>query len=745
MGINNALPIPLFVNSVRTSGNKSNLGVGEMMIVDLERTIDGSLAYASNLNKDKRKKSYRIDVGATKRVNSKSSHQGDKTTTIFSLGDIKELKIAYPTNNDFVVDEWIVGFNAGNDDSTSLDFRNVDEALVIVMELCGGSIPYSGGGSTTERVVVFQPISEILPYASCSSSDPCDTVPCKDIVLELVERMRKQQISGGRELQELVEITPIFSCDQEEGTSEFTFWTLSICDLGDTNALSAVQSQISTPVKRINRNGSVSTYQTVVESSVTPSDVTITPNSIMADCDECPDNYTQEQGGFVYSYTKVDTSTTPAIIAIPGQVSGTNIFQGRSEAIATFTVKTTSALTSSQINTLIVSNPTMTIDLIGEVATFCNQDGVDYEWIEGDTCNASTRQYIIDLPDTDCGNDRLSELQSAYSGYTITLAPSSANITTVATLAGTSGSGNFTINGTNYLATYDTSLTVTATNFVSAHSAAITALGGTVSALNGVITFVLPANIGAPTYTSVAGLTATLSSTTAPTGVGCRNQYIITVPTNIVCEECSPAFKDFYTSEEPRPFLDYRWTPYNTTPSSGECSCGIRIRGKRWELNPDSCIEGKVSFIEDSVGIKVDAGYVKTMSGYTDLYTAGIDYKAVHKERVTWKKGRDMLGGNLKPLELQSEMHFTNMPFSYNPVERKLLGKESIITDNFAQYAKYSLVVMPSKFSQSFAHQHNTEGQSYDFYVPIGQHSAVENELKRLAAKAGALIGEAQP
>lgn len=745
---NRELSIPLFVTDVRTSGNKGNLAPGQMIVVDLGKTENGSLAYASNLNQPKHKKSFRIDVGATKRLKSRSSQQGDKTTPNFALEDIRELKITYPVSNEFEVDEWIIGFNGGNDTSTSLDFRSSDEAFVISMDLMDGSIPFSGGSTNKERVTIFQPISDILPWDTCTTTpDSCEVVPCKDIVIELIERMRKHQISGGRELQELIEITPIFSCDQEVGEDEVTFWTISVCDLGDLKSLADIQSKTATPVVRINRNGAVSTYQTMVLAGVTPPNVTITPSSIMADCDECPDDYTLEAGGFVYTYTKIDTSNSPSTITIPGQVSGTNILQGRNGDFVTFTVKTTSVLTSSQIATLISANATMTIDLIGEVATICNKDGYDLEWIEGDTCQSTNRQFRIDLPDTRCGENRLIELQSAYPEYAVTLDPNSSVSTYTVNFSGSSGTGNLTINGVDYLATFNTDLTTTALDFVVLHTNAINALGGTITLNISEITITIPTSLGAITYENLTGdLGATIVNTeNNAEGEGCRNQYLITVPTNIVCEECSPVFKDFYSAETPRPFMEYEWVPYGLpTPSTG-CSCGIRIRGKRFVINPDSCIEGRINFIEDSVGIKLDAGYTKTMSGFVDLYTAGVDYKAVHKEQTFRKKNRDMLGGNLKHVEMQSEMHFTNSPFPYDNVEKAMLGKESLITDNFDQYAMFSLIISPAKFTQSLAHFNRNEYQSYDFYVPLGKHSSVEGELKRLAAAAGAPIVDAQP
>lgn len=743
---NRELSIPLFVTDVKTSGNKGELAPGQMIIVDLEKTQNGSLIQASNLNKPRHKKSFRIDVGASKRVKSRSSHQGDKTTPIFALEDISELKITYPVSNEFVADEWIIGWNGNPNSNTSFDFQNQDDTLFIVMDLEDGSIPYSGGSTNKERVTFMQPISEIIPHDSCGNAfENCGVIPCKEVVTKLVEAMRKRQIAGGRELQELVEITPIFSCGEEAGTDEVTTWTLSACDLGDLKSLANVQSQVSLPVVRVDRRGSTSIYQTMAPVGVTPSDVTMNVNSIMSECDECPADYVKEDGGYIYTYTVINTTASPSAITFPTQVAGTNLMQGRDGDFVTFTVKTTSILTASQIATLVTSNPTLVVDLVGEVPTVCNNEGYDVEWIEGYTCQRTTRQYIIDLPDTSCGNDRLQELQSAYPEYTVEVAKeSSATIYTV-TLGGTAGSGNVVINGVEYPVTFATDLDTTASNFVTINGYAIEEIGGSVSASAEVITITIPSSLGFVDYVA-NGVTGIVADTgTEPMSINCRNQYLITVYTNITCEECSPVFRDFYTAETPRPFMSYEWSPYNASASDSDCKCGIRIRGKRFAINPDSCIEGRINFVEDSVGIKVDAGFTKTMAGYTDLYTAGVDYKAVHKEQVSRKKGRDMLGGNLKSIEGQSEMHFTNQSFSYNPVRKAMLGKESLITDNFAQYAMYSLVLRPAKFTQSFAHKNLSEFQSYDFYVELGKHQAVENELKRLVAAAGAPIGDAQP
>lgn len=57
------------------------------------------------------------------------------------------------------------------------------------------------------------------------------------------------------------------------------------------------------------------------------------------------------------------------------------------------------------------------------------------------------------------------------------------------TLTGTSGTANVAVNGVNYLATFTSNLTTSATNFVTSHAATLLALGITVTANAGVLTF----------------------------------------------------------------------------------------------------------------------------------------------------------------------------------------------------------------------------------------------------------------
>lgn len=106
-----------------------------------------------------------------------------------------------------------------------------------------------------------------------------------------------------------------------------------------------------------------------------------------------------------------------------------------------------------------------------------------------------------------------------------------ANVKT-ATLTGTSGTANVTINGTAYLATFNSSLTQTAADFVTAHAATILArFGGAVVTSSGadiIVTSAVPglnmtvavANVSGNLAGSVANTTANVENTTLKSSAG---------------------------------------------------------------------------------------------------------------------------------------------------------------------------------------------------------------------------------
>ena len=144
------------------------------------------------------------------------------------------------------------------------------------------------------------------------------------------------------------------------------------------------------------------------------------------------------------------------------------------------------------------------------------------------TCNAYD-SIIQTVPLTDAADTEFqfvvnnSVIQNISAILISTEYPSlTGNSSRVVTLTGTSGTANITVGGVNYLATFTTNLTTSANNFVTSHSAALLALGITVTANSGALTFVA-ATATFPTIarTNVSGdLSATIASVTAGATTG---------------------------------------------------------------------------------------------------------------------------------------------------------------------------------------------------------------------------------
>jgi hypothetical protein len=144
------------------------------------------------------------------------------------------------------------------------------------------------------------------------------------------------------------------------------------------------------------------------------------------------------------------------------------------------------------------------------------------------TCNAYD-SVIQTVPLTDAADTEFqfvvnnSVIQNISAILISTEYPSlTGNSSRVVTLTGTSGTANITVGGVDYLATFTTDLTTSANNFVTSHSAALLALGITVTANSGALTFVA-ATATFPTIarTNVSGdLSATIASVTAGATTG---------------------------------------------------------------------------------------------------------------------------------------------------------------------------------------------------------------------------------
>ena len=738
MGLNKAFDRSFFIidGQVKTSGGSNHLAKGQLAAVHQSKgTTDGLKVLSSFAGESKDQKFITLRVGKEKKTPGRSYSDKDFSTVPFSLNEIVELSVSAPKITEHIVDEVVIGYDGTP--GSEFKFKTGDAYFRLALELKGGAIEWRGGQGDTEFVAINIDIPACDPFEDCVDCNGCASVDAKAIVMEAVERLRRKQLTGGKTIADFIDITPVLSCDNDVTATlvPYNFYTLETCDTGDDSAKAIIAAQYNTPVKRVNRKGSISTYEILATSA--PAAASIKVASFMPGCDTCPGTYTTQAGGYVYAFTLEDdgTSQVALIQALANYATGTVVKQGNNAGVGFYTAAFTAKLSDAAIAAFVATAgipATATVELVGKVADLCTTTAAaTIAWNLDRTLNAVKESYYIWLPDTKCKEDRLAELQSAYSNLSVNIAQKRA-----ATLTGTAGTATFTIGGTTYVATFATSLAQTAANFVATHAAALSADKGVkVSASGAVLTF---ENLrdAFPTIT-VANTTTDLNATLAAVAnieAGCQTKYVTSVLTNLVGEECDAIYKDAYLSDAPEAFDTTDWVKFadSTTEKSGNCKAGIRFKSRVFTLDGDEALRNLVGFTETSTQIKVAAGFPDEIrEGIGRLPKGNFEGKYLSRQQH-----RTHLAGNLRHLENEGRAYFGGLNNDKDYLGRLLRGETSNMQDNTVQFIQYKLKVSSFNHTQGFAGRTNDD-INYNFFVEVGRHKDLENLLNKLAASAG--------
>ena len=742
MGLNRAFDRPFMVmnGAVRKSGGSNLLAKGQLALVDNRITTQNGIGIVSTTaGAPRNEKVFELRLGIKAIEPSRSMNNFSESTKPFSLDEVVALKVSAPQITEQKLDEVILGYN-GIDPKTAFSFKKEDSYFRVTLQMKGGFIQYRGGNSDTELISVNIQMPACNPFDNCDSCNGCDTVDCKEIVGKAIDALKHRPLTGGIEVQEVVEITPVYSCENTLGTVQYTYYTLSVCDTGTDGAEALVASQYNYPVTRTDRVGSTSIYTLLVPATAgAPAAYTQTLASVVKDCNACPAGWTAVVGGFLYAFTMEDDGVDKSSVfsGLTNAVAGSTVKSGNDNGVGFYTTVLSAKLTPAQIATLLggtVPNNTITVSLVGDVDSICkNATVTSTSWVAGTSCYADTQDYTITLPDNECGNDRLVELQLAYPNLTIVIADSSVSETLTGTLnSGTTGLFSIKLGGVTYSTTYATSYTVTATNFVTANAAAILSATGIVVTSTGAALIFNgdSATLDAVTNTGVIGWTPVY--TDVPARSACQTGYTGTAITNIVCDECDDVFLDNYTSENPDSYEGNVWNLVEVPSTVGGCLCGIRFKARPFVLSGEEALRDSVGFTETSVQIEVSGDY-------PDEIREGIGQLPTSTASKTWlsrQQLRTHLGGNLLGIEAEGLAYFRDLTRSGDYLERLLTGGTSNIEDLFAQYVHYTLQVKHRSMTQGFA-QDNVENINYDIYVELGKHKDTEDLLNNIAANAG--------
>jgi len=738
MGLNKAFDRNFFIidGQVKTSGGSNHLAKGQLAAVHQSKgTADGLKVVSSFAGEPKDQKFITLRVGKEKKAPGRSYSDKDFSTVPFSLNEVVELSVSAPKITEHIVDEVVIGYDGTP--GSEFKFKTGDAYFRLALELKGGAIEWRGGKGDTEFVAVNIDIPACDPFEDCVECNGCASVDSKAIVMEAVERLRRKQLTGGKTVADFIDITPVLSCDNDVTATliPYNFYTLDVCDTGDDSAKAIIAAQYNVPVKRVNRKGSISTYEILATSA--PAAASIKVASFMPGCDTCPETYVTQAGGYVYAFTIEDDGAdqTALITALANYATGTVVKQGNNAGVGFYTAAFTAKLSDAAIAAFVggaAPRNTATVELVGKVSDLCTTTAsATIAWNLDRTLNAVKESYYIWLPDTNCGDSRLEELQSVYSNLTVNLAQKR-----TATLTGTAGTATFTIAGTTYVATFATSLAQTAANFVTTHAAALSTIKGIkVSASGAVLTF---ENLrdAFPTIT-VANTTNDLNATLAAVAnieAGCQTKYVTSVITNLVGEECDPIYKNAYLSEAPASYENADWVKFadSTTEKSGNCKAGIRFKSRVFTLDGDEALRNLVGFTETSTQIKVAAGFPDEIrEGIGRLPKGNFEGKYLSRQQH-----RTHLAGNLRHLENEGRAYFGGLNNDKDYLGRLLRGETSNMQDNTVQFIQYKLKISSFNHTQGFAGRINDD-INYNFFVEVGRHKDLENLLNKLAAAAG--------
>lgn len=409
------------------SGGSIGLKRGQLGLFGVEDATPNGIAAYANLKGLPKTKAFVLKAGKGHEDRSRTGNDKNFSTPHFTLEEVTGLGVSVPQRTKQGLDEVILGYN-GINPQTTIDVSRGDNILVN-LKLSGELTGYLG--LPQDGVIISDYISS-APYPptnpgmeGCTPYNPCEAVSCVEPVLAMIERLKKKRLTEDLNLEDVIDITPVNSCREEpETTASVNTYCLETCDTGDGAALALLQVQYpGMKIVRVERKGSKSKYQTT--GATLPAAYSQKIASILKGCDNCPSAWTAVTGGYAYAVTLedegADESTT--IETLANAIEGTSVkAEGQDAGAGFYTVLTSVKLTTADIAGFVADNPTATVDYINRVADICaNSTVTNTAWKACGTCRTTTKGFIIDVPDAECGNDRLAELQGYYPELTVQL------------------------------------------------------------------------------------------------------------------------------------------------------------------------------------------------------------------------------------------------------------------------------------------------------------------------------------
>lgn len=195
--------------------------------------------------------------------------------------DVENIYVSLPQRKQN--EEWIVGYNGADSSKGIRYFKGAEPVKVKFLFTGGPTYRYFGGPK--EYVV------SLAPDEDCTQ--PCSG-DCTDTEVDPLYHVKKhiEKINNHVELKKFGVHAQLVSNTYMATATNMEKFQLSLCDNGDSVALSAVKAQYPTlTVTRVSRKGSTSTYEVCVPSTGgddTPASFVNQGSVLLAVCGACP-------------------------------------------------------------------------------------------------------------------------------------------------------------------------------------------------------------------------------------------------------------------------------------------------------------------------------------------------------------------------------------------------------------------------------------------------------------------------
>ena len=410
---------PFFITNVKTSGGGRDLAKGQLAIVKDKAGADGAQV-VSNFAGMSKKERIAIRVGRGQLPNGlRAQHVAFEGTDYFPLEGIIDIKAYAPTNVQLKVDAFELGYGGLATDQELF----VPEGKSAVMDIVIYGHPMAMFFGQKEHIItkrVYRKEGQTM----------------QEVVRKLVRDLKTESVptsmagfaSVTDNLSTFLDISVIDSTNVALTGTAWTTSTITVPDSGESNDLAVVQASYPTQrVVRTDRANGKTTYSILHPVADVLADLTVTEVDVTGKgCESCEAGYSLLAGGIVYNIAIEDNGVTQVakVQALPGAVAATALKIGQDGGKGTYAVVLDNALTQAEVTAFLSTDAitaTATLRNLGEVTAVCSLTTTEtYTWVAGDTCNAKTEAYSIVLPDNDCGQTRIAELQLAYPKLVIT-------------------------------------------------------------------------------------------------------------------------------------------------------------------------------------------------------------------------------------------------------------------------------------------------------------------------------------